>query len=623
MNKHTDSKPRLLIGLACFLAVPAFACPPVLYTTIAHWNSGTRSNTQAVADASDGSLKLVDVGEVETLPILWPANAAEATVTKFDGNVNKEIGRYRTWFPTPGNTDPWNGAAPSRSAVDASGNVYVVNRHLNFNSPTSGRPISVLKILTSDVGAVDRNGDGIINTAVDTNSNGVVDGAEILPVIDDGGFGGGGIAGNGIPELAEFRDERIRWIVQVPGSVNATGRSCAIDPSGNLWVGGYHALAYWKLSSATGALLAGPVPTTGGHRPYGAVIDSRGMLWSAGWDSGSVGQLNTNTNTWVATRTQPFDWVYGIALDDSLKRVYTGNGQPYDVLAPIDGAPVFTNLSLGTNTFGISTTAGGGGNLDILVHGSNPGFPGSAGGFKSSMYGATRFRNDHSVIWSSGAQPGGVEGQSRGIVPDANGDIFTANLDTNNVSKYRGSDGAHLGVFPIGLRPYSYSDFTGSSFLQTNLSGTWTIQHADTARGNKNPAVSWHATGPGSVLVEVAGSNTSGSPGPFVAVSNGGSAPAVSGKYITVRVTLQAASQVSPTLHDLTLNTCPQIGDFNNDCCNDMADYNLMRAAYNARSTDPKWDVNGDGVFNINDLRKEVLLFCYPNGAECDCCGDA
>jgi hypothetical protein len=240
------------------------------------------------------------------------------------------------------------------------------------------------------------------------------------------------------------------------------------------------------------------------------------------------------------------------------------------------------------------------------------------------MYGATRFRNDHSVVWSSSSQPGGVEGQSRGIVPDANGDVFTVNVDTNNVSKYRGSNGAHLGVFPIGFRPYSYSDFSGSSFLQTNLIGTWTAEHADTLRGNKNPTVSWNSGGSGSVLVEVAGSDTAGSPGSFVPAPNGVQVPGVAGKYISIRVTLQAANQVSPFVEDLTLNTCPQKGDFNDDCCNDLADLTIMRNAYNMkpRPTDPKWDLNGDGKFDIADLRMEVLLFCYPGGAACGCCDE-
>jgi hypothetical protein len=215
---------------------------------------------------------------------------------------------------------------------------------------------------------------------------------------------------------------------------------------------------------------------------------------------------------------------------------------------------------------------------------------------------------------------GALESGSRGIAPDANGDIFTINLETANVSKYRGTTGAHLGVFPIGYRPYSYSDLSGSSFQQTNPNGTWTSEFSDVLRGNKDCKVTWNSGGGGTIKVELAGSNTSGSPGTFVQASPGVGVPGVSGKFITVRVTLQSVAGSGPHITDLRVKSCPQIGDFNADCCVDIQDYNLMRAAYMARSTSLQWDVNADGVFNISDLRYETLLFCTSGGGGC-CCG--
>ena len=590
------SQSRLVPGIVCLLIIPSFACPPKTYTTVAEWNAGQLFNTIGVADAADGQLQLVDPGQIRTFPTLWPANAGEDTLTKFDTNLNKEVGRYRTWFLSAAHNE-FTGPAPSRTSVDGSGNVYVVNRHFD------GKVVSVLKILTSDAGAVDRNGNGVIDTAVDSNNNGLVTGAEILAAIDDGGPAGtvGGIAGDGIPQIAEFRDERIKWFKQIPGSAGHLGRSCALDPSGNLWVGGYSPGNYWKLDSATGAILAGPVPTPS-LTPYGAVVDSAGMLWSAGLST-AMGQLNTNTATYVTTRFGRDN--YGIALDDSRTRVYLGRGNPYGVFDTTALAFSFP-AATGTNSYGISTA----GNGDILVHG-RVGF-GFAGG-------VTRYRaTDHSVVWSAAAQATATGGSARGVAPDANGDVFTINLDTNNVSKFRGSDGAPLGVFPIGSRPYSYSDLSGSSFLQTNLIGTWTNEHSDLLRGNKNCVVSWASTGPGVVKVEIAGSGSPGAPGAFSEAANGVIVPAGAGKYITIRVTLQADNQISPAVQNLTLKSCPEIGDFDGNCCVDMADYNLMRAAYlTPRSTDPKWDVNGDGVFNVVDLRREVVLFCSSGGTAC------
>jgi len=575
------------------------ACSPEFYTTVAQWNAATLFNTVGVPDDADGRLQLVDPGDIRTFPTLWPANAGEDTVTKFDTNLNKEIGRYRTWFNV-GIHGVFSGPAPSRTAVDGEGNVYVVNRHFD------ARPIFVMKILTSDAGAIDRNGNGVIDTATDLDNNGVVTGAEILPVLDDGS--NGGIAGDGIPQIGEFRDERIRWVVQIPNSNNGLGRACAIDPDGNIWVGGYNSQAYWKLDSSTGAVLAGPIATPS-MNPYGAVIDSAGMLWSASLGS-ALGQLDTNTGTWVLTRfAQRVN--YGITLDNSRGRVYLGNGAPYTRFDTVTLA--FSYPSAATDGLGISTTANG----DILVHGSNAGFTNfTAGAQSGSFHGVTRFRPDDSVVWSSAAQAGGVDGNARGIAPDANGDVFTINLNTSNVSKYRGTTGAHLGVFPIGTLPYSYSDLSGSSFLQTNLIGTWIAEHSDLLRGNKDSIVRWTGDGPGAIKVELAGSNAPGLPGPFVETTNGAVVPGVAGKYLTVRVTLQASGQQSPSISELSVDSCPQIGDFDGDCSVDMDDYVLIRTAYAARSTDLRWDVNGDGIFNIADLRRLVLLFCNPGGAK-------
>ncbi|MFN0125185.1 MAG: hypothetical protein ACKV19_00680, partial [Verrucomicrobiales bacterium] len=154
------------------------------------------------------------------------------------------------------------------------------------------------------------------------------------------------------------------------------------------------------------------------------------------------------------------------------------------------------------------------------------------------------------------------------------------------------------------------------SFLQTNLIGTWTAESNDLLRGNEECIVRWDGAGPGTIKVELAGSDTAGVPGPFVPAADGVVVPGVAGKYITVRVTLQAANQESPSVEELSIDCCPQIGDYDNDCSIEMDDYLMMRTAYNAKSTDPKWDINKDGKFNVADLRRLVVLFCLPGGTQ-------
>jgi hypothetical protein len=101
------------------------------------------------------------------------------TVVKFDTTTNKQLGRYKTWlqFPTACTSDhcgnAYGGAAPSRTAVDSNGNVYVANRHFD------GRPPSIVKILAS--GGIDRNGNTTIETSTDADNNGIVTYAEMTP----------------------------------------------------------------------------------------------------------------------------------------------------------------------------------------------------------------------------------------------------------------------------------------------------------------------------------------------------------------------------------------------------------------------------------------------------------
>lgn len=61
----------------------------------------------------------------------------------------------------------------------------------------------------------------------------------------------------------------------------------------------------------------------------------------------------------------------------------------------------------------------------------------------------------------------------------------------------------------------------------------------------------------------------------------------------------------------------PRPGDLNHDGCVDLADLNLLLAKIRVRSTDRLYDINCDGLVNIADSRKLVLLFNNPGGAAC------
>ncbi len=566
-----------------------------IYTTDADFDLGVLFNVNHTAP-NNNQLQL-NV-QSSTFPLLWVANAGEDTISKIDTNTGKELGRYRTWFQGAPNVnhlnDPFSGAAPSRTAVDADGNCYVANRHFD------GRVVEVVKILAS--GGIDRNGNGVIDTSTDTNNNGIIDAAEIKPMVDS--------VANTIVDTSEIQDERVAWVARV-GAANGLGRSLTIAPDGSIWVGMFNARVYYKLNPTTGAVLAGPI-NVAPNTPYGAVVDAVGTLWGASLSTNLL-KLDTNTNTFLATYTHGGS-NYGIGYGNG--RVYLGYSNPVRYFNPATNT--FTEINLGFGAYGVSLANNG----DILVHGSSVGLGGSG-----SYGGVTRFRTDGSIVWTKPNQAGANDFGGRGCVPDANGDIWTINLGTHNVSKYRGTDGAPLGVFPVGNSPYSYSDATGSTFVQTIGLGRWTAVFDTGANATDDAVVSWTATVPGasSLVVTTSASNTKATPGDyaagdFVPVTNGGTA-SLTGRYQAVQVTFTAdpATSQSPVLFDLKIQTpgiCSPL-DVNGDGCVDTTDMNLVLAAIRARSTDLKYDVNCDGIVHITDSRYLATRYTNAGGLPC------
>ena len=359
--------------------------------------------------------------QVSTFPILWVANASEASVSKIDTNTGVELARYWTFFPEAAGRSPWSGPAPSRTAVDSRGNVYVANRHFD------NRPPSVLKIFNEE--AVDHAGDGRVNTSRNQDGEGMIDPeTEMMPLVDTNN------TGRVDPE--DLQDDRIAWHVTV-GNPGDLGRSLCIDNDGQIWLGMYNGRAYYQLDSETGEVLQGPIDTEG-HTPYGCLIDGDGMLWSASLGS-DLGQLNTNTGEWVARHSHAgMGSNYGIAVSQDY--VFLGvspflrfNKATEEFDSPSDDSMYVLSLAYGPD-----------GNIVVG--------DGSVGG-------VAKYTPDGELIWESPAQED--TGHVRGVVLDANGDVWAIHVNNDRLSKYRGEDGEPLGVFLSGAGPYTYSDATG------------------------------------------------------------------------------------------------------------------------------------------------------------------
>lgn len=590
---------QIVLSVGCALTCMQVGAVGKTYTLDADFDLGTAVNVNHNTP-NNNQLQLNTV--TSTFPVLWIANAGEDTVSKIDTVNNKEIARYRTWFGPSGQPGfyyhlgaPWTGPAPSRTAVDKDGNAYVLNRHFE------GRPAMLMKILTQ--GGIDRNGNGIIDTSLDANNNGVIDASEIVPLADSNA--------SGMIDVNELADERVAWAVQV-GPVNGLGRALCIGTDGNLWVGLYNSQVYYKISAANGAVLAGPVstaptagqPSSGSWTPYGCLIDGNGTLWSASLNGplGKITNTQSNTGPWTVASFWPGYSNYGIAL---------GNGMVY--LATPYNNLTYMQFNPATNTFSFPAKGS-------LYSSSGIGTDG-AGDIITGPYGSgglTKYHPDGTIVWTSPTQ---LASETRGVIPDQDNNLWQVSRTGARVMKYRGSDGAPLGMVQVGDQPYTYSDATGSTVLgQTSPSGNWAVVFDGGGAGTKWGSVNWNDLVPTggtlSVKVRTADIQANLPLQPWMPVSKNVAFNAT-GRFIQVQADLAANTQnQSPILYDLSVSSLSTaVCDVDGDGDIDQMDLALISKARGQTPTanDPR-DANGDGRIDPLDVK-----VCIPKCTRANC----
>ena len=433
---------------------------------------------------------------------------------------------------------------------------------------------------------------------MDTNGDCEIQADEIIPLIDTNG--------NGLLEDAELADERVAWIRPIgPEGVRGLGRAACIDPTdGNVWVGLFDLRRYYKVDpdgnilDADGSGPNGYVTTT--WSPYGCVVDANGNLFSASLGS-SMGVINNNVDPPVATALFHGISNYGITLGNGF--VYLGQtASPYRKYEiPLDA----TDPASGT--FSVPTTSGNS-TLAVSVDGNGDVVQGQNSVAKYD--GAT-----DAQVWITSSPLGG---SYRGVIPDANQDIWRINLGNSSVSKFDGTTGDLITVLPVGSNPYTYSDASGSTLANTIPTGRWTV----TTDGGEADAVwdeiRWNDEPQGneptgtSIEVEARASNTMAglASEAYVPVTNGGN-PSLTGRFLQTRAILNPSSVASPVLSDLTvslLDDTPRCDvDANGEV--DRNDIRSIMAARNSAATgpdDPR-DNDGNGTINANDARQCVL----------------
>jgi len=181
----------------------------------------------------DAEGNLVIALEQPDPPYIWVSNSSANTVSKMDVATGAEAGRYAVC------------SNPSRTAVDLHSNVYVACR-------SDG---GVVKVAGDQAFCADKNGNGEIDTATDTNGDGSITGNEILP---------------------KGQDECVIFTVYPGGSCQ---RAMGVDAQNFAWVGEWNSKKLRRLTSESGATVQElSLPAN----PYGLVIDSEGTIWVSG-----------------------------------------------------------------------------------------------------------------------------------------------------------------------------------------------------------------------------------------------------------------------------------------------------------------------------------------------------
>lgn len=473
----------------------------VTYTADAEFDQGTLINVNHDAPNND-QLQLNDSGEA--FSFIWVAASRRGTIVKIDTETGAILGEYQS---AP------NGRArnPSRTTVDANGNVWAGNR-----DEADGNRGSVVHIgLVENGQCEDRNGNGTIET-----SSGLSD---VLPWSNSGGADSNG-------GVSTADDECIIHYVRTSGTFV---RTVAVDGSNNVWIGGYGNLVH-ELYDQNGIAVPGTQFNLG-CGGYGGLVDGSGVLWSANISQGRLLRYDPATSTGDCIRVVAS---YGLGIDT--------NGYIW-------------------NSMWINNTI-----MKISPAGvAEPGFPVPTGGASNDRGVAiTPADNNVWVANSGGSDVSRLDNNGNllnivavgttptGVAVDAAGKVWVTNYSSHDVMRIDPvTNLVDLTVsLGAGAGPYNYSDMTGSTLTAAPDNGTWSVDYDSGQVAAPWKSVSWTAAEPGdsSIVVTIAGSADGIAYGPFEAVANGGE-PTFDSRYLRINVAFtRATAGDSPILFDLT-----------------------------------------------------------------------
>lgn len=545
------------------LGLPALSQVSRTYTTTADFNEGvlTQVNT-SVAD----QLQLNTVPPAGSLPFVCVAMNGLGRVIRVNANTGEVMGDYRT--APQGQPGQFFGTAPSRTAVDSLGNVWVTNE--GESGQVSGVPKgSVVKIgiivggtRTDAQGnpnptgeylkppflystAVDRNGDGLIRTSRGLNN------ALNWSNVTDGVGGTDGLVQDADDELILVY-QRVAPIAALHVSVNAAN---------DVWVGGYPAggagQPFQKLRGTDGAILATVPVSCGG---YGGIMSPAGILWSTSPQEGTLLRLDTNTLTaqCLTEPFPPFPGDAGVTIDNNgaaWSTEFLAGNRINKRLA--DGSQVAGfPKTLPSDRLGNFTLASTPADNDIWVSGANAN---SNRICRLDNSGTLRKKID---------LPAGPEGVS----VDSNGKVWVSCAVANQLVRINpagGSDGLGAIDLQVALPALSNAKNFGTMCGQVPLSpqqpnGSWSVVYDSGAINTEFGKLSYTANVPAQTTLagqfRVGNTPAELASAAFQPINNGVAFSGVLARFVEARFDFSRASTsvtATPVLFDFTIESLP------------------------------------------------------------------
>ena len=421
-------------------------------------------NSDNVVPGVEGELQLDPDERQVDFGYLWIANTGESTVSKIDVDTGDEVARYASALPVAGvpqgvipypGTGPWGDClhCPSRTAIDFNGDAFVANRAF-------GDQGSVTKFANFAGNCVDVDGNGVIDTSSDVNDDGIID--------------------TGDPaEFLGADDECILWTTPV-GGIDGRPRAVAIDAGsipdygayGNVWVGVFEEQLAVMLNGDTGEIISTVQLSngTGAVNPYGVAIDSMGFAWFTGIGNGYLAQVDTIGANLVAMHDKAAGTgcpsAYGIAID-VLGRIWLG-GYDCNTAARYDPADSswatisFAGQGRGNTTRGIAPDLSG---TVWVAH---------TAGWVTRFDAETLQEIEAFQLPHHLGSPDAVT-DTIGVGIDRNEACWAVSINQGYLegTATRIQPGGTIESYPVGLMPYTYSDFTGFGLSTVTRPSGW------------------------------------------------------------------------------------------------------------------------------------------------------